>query len=80
MSSRNRVAQIYPWAMGGSLSVAYDYQGYGGGILSRLHTRSDTRPNTKKNTYEEQDINYQRELKEPLQNCICIRLCIYVNA
>jgi hypothetical protein len=34
---RNRVAQLYPRALG-SLSVAsYDSQGYGGGILSRLH-------------------------------------------
>jgi hypothetical protein len=38
-SPRNRVAQIYPWALG-SLSVASnDSQGYGGGILSRLHAR-----------------------------------------
>jgi hypothetical protein len=38
ISPRNRVAQIYPRALG-SLSVAsYDSQGYGGGILSRLHT------------------------------------------
>jgi hypothetical protein len=38
ISRRNRVAQIYPWALG-SLSVAsYDSEAYGGGILSRLHT------------------------------------------
>jgi hypothetical protein len=38
ISARNRVAQIYPRALG-SLSVAsYDSQGYGGGTLSRLHT------------------------------------------
>jgi hypothetical protein len=38
ISPRNRVAQLYPRALG-SLSVAsYDSQGYGGGILSRLHT------------------------------------------
>jgi hypothetical protein len=38
ISPRNKVAQIYPRALG-SLSVAsYDSQGYGGGILSRLHT------------------------------------------
>jgi hypothetical protein len=38
ISPRNRVAQIYPRALG-SLSVAsYDSQGCGGGILSRLHT------------------------------------------
>jgi hypothetical protein len=34
------VAQLYFRALG-SLSVAsYDSQGYGGGILSRIHTRS----------------------------------------
>jgi hypothetical protein len=38
ISPRNRVAQIYPQALG-SLSVAsYDSPGYGGGIVSRLHT------------------------------------------
>jgi hypothetical protein len=38
ISPRNKVAQIYPQALG-SLSVAsYDSQGYGGGILTRLHT------------------------------------------
>jgi hypothetical protein len=38
ISSKNRVAQLYPRALG-SLSVAsYDSQGYGGGILTRLQT------------------------------------------
>jgi hypothetical protein len=37
ISPRNRVAQIYSRALG-SLSIAsYNLQGYGGGILSRLH-------------------------------------------
>jgi hypothetical protein len=41
-SPRKRVAQIYPRALG-SLSVAsYDSQGYGGGILSRLHSTRDS--------------------------------------
>jgi hypothetical protein len=36
ISPRDRVAQLYPRALG-SLSVAsYDSQGYGGGILTRL--------------------------------------------
>jgi hypothetical protein len=34
---RNRVAQLYPQTLG-SLFVASDSQGYGGGIRSRLHT------------------------------------------
>jgi hypothetical protein len=38
ISPRNRMAQLYLRALG-SLSVySYDSQGYGGGILSRLHT------------------------------------------
>jgi hypothetical protein len=38
ISPKNRVVQIYPRALG-SLSVAsYDSHGYGGGILSLLHT------------------------------------------
>jgi hypothetical protein len=37
LSLRNRVAQLYPQALG-SISVAsYDSQGYGGGIRTRLH-------------------------------------------
>jgi hypothetical protein len=32
------VAQLYPQAQG-SLFVALDSQGYGGGILTRLHMR-----------------------------------------
>jgi hypothetical protein len=37
MSPSDRLAQIYPWALG-SLSVAsYDSQSYCGGILTRLH-------------------------------------------
>jgi hypothetical protein len=35
---KNRVAQLHPQARG-SLSIAfYDSQGYGGGILTHLHT------------------------------------------
>jgi hypothetical protein len=40
MSPSDRVAQLYPQAPG-SLFVAFcDSQGYGGSILTRLHTRS----------------------------------------
>jgi hypothetical protein len=38
LCSRNRVTQIYPRALGSLSVVSYDLQGYGGGILSRLHT------------------------------------------
>jgi hypothetical protein len=38
ISPRNRVAQLYPRALGSLSVVSYDSQGYGGGILSRLHT------------------------------------------
>jgi hypothetical protein len=38
MSPRNRVAQIYSRALGSSSGASYDSQGYGGGILTRLHT------------------------------------------
>jgi hypothetical protein len=41
---RNIVAQLYPQALG-SLSVAsYNWQGYGGSILTRLHTGSSDQP------------------------------------
>jgi hypothetical protein len=33
-----RVAQLYPRALGSLFVASYDSQGYGGGILTRLHT------------------------------------------
>jgi hypothetical protein len=38
ISSRNRVAQLYPNALGSLFVAYYDPQGYGGGIRPRLHT------------------------------------------
>jgi hypothetical protein len=38
ISSRNRVAKLYPQALGSLLVTSYDSQGYGGGIRPRLHT------------------------------------------
>jgi hypothetical protein len=32
------VAQLYPRALGSLFVASYDSQGYGGGILTRLHT------------------------------------------
>jgi hypothetical protein len=37
MSRRNRVAQLYPQALGSLFVTSYDSQGYGGGIRPRLH-------------------------------------------
>jgi hypothetical protein len=38
MSPRDSVAKLYPQATGSLFVVFYDSQGYGGGIVSRLHT------------------------------------------
>jgi hypothetical protein len=38
ISPRNKVAQLYPRAVGSLFVASYDSQGYGGGILTRLHT------------------------------------------
>jgi hypothetical protein len=38
ISPRNRVAQLYPRALGSLFAAFYDSQGCGGGILTRLHT------------------------------------------
>jgi hypothetical protein len=38
MSPSNRVARIYPQAPSSLFIALYDSQGYGGGILTRLHT------------------------------------------
>jgi hypothetical protein len=42
ISPRNRVAQLYPRALGSLFVASYDSLGYGGGIQTRLHmgTRS----------------------------------------
>jgi hypothetical protein len=37
ISQRNRVAQIYPEALGSLFVASYDSLGYGGGIRTRLH-------------------------------------------
>jgi hypothetical protein len=38
ISPRNRVAQLYPQALGSLFVASYDSQGYCGGIRTRLHT------------------------------------------
>jgi hypothetical protein len=38
ISPRNRVAQLYPQAMGSLFVASYDSQGYGGGLRTSLHT------------------------------------------
>jgi hypothetical protein len=38
ISPRKRVAQLYPRALGSLSVTSYESQGYGGGILTRLHT------------------------------------------
>jgi hypothetical protein len=38
ISPRNRVAQLYPQALGSLFVASYDSQSYGGGIRTRLHT------------------------------------------
>jgi hypothetical protein len=38
VSSRNRVSQFYPQALGSLFVASYDSQGYRGSIRTRLHT------------------------------------------
>jgi hypothetical protein len=37
ISPRNRMAQLYPQALGSLFVASYDSQGYGGGIRTHLH-------------------------------------------
>jgi hypothetical protein len=37
ISPRNRVAQLCLWTLGSIFFTSYDSQGYGGGIVTRLH-------------------------------------------
>jgi hypothetical protein len=46
MFHRNRVAQLYPRALGSLIVASYDLHGNGGGILTRLHT-DKSHPKTK---------------------------------
>jgi hypothetical protein len=39
MSPSDSVARLYPQALGSLIVAFYDSQGYGGGILTHLHTR-----------------------------------------
>jgi hypothetical protein len=39
ISPRNRVSQLCPQTLGSLLVVSYESQGYGGGIITRLHAR-----------------------------------------
>jgi hypothetical protein len=39
VSHRSRVSQLYPQALGSLFVASYDSQGYGRGILTRLHTQ-----------------------------------------
>jgi hypothetical protein len=41
ISIRNRVAQLYPQALGSLFVASYELQTYGGGIRARLHTGSE---------------------------------------
>jgi hypothetical protein len=43
ISPRDRVAQLYPQALGSLFVASYDSQGYGGVIRPRLHTGSSKR-------------------------------------
>jgi hypothetical protein len=45
ISLRNRVAQLYPQALGSLFVASYHSQGYGGGIRLRLHTGRSQRMN-----------------------------------
>jgi hypothetical protein len=38
LSPRNKLAQLYPWALDSFYVGSYDSQAYGGGILTRSHT------------------------------------------
>jgi hypothetical protein len=40
ISPRNRVAQLYPQALGSLFVASYDLQAYGGGIRTRLYAGS----------------------------------------
>jgi hypothetical protein len=63
ISPRNKVAQLYPWALESLFVASNDSQGYGGGILTRLHTGLDTKHNSRQDTWTKNDINHQPELR-----------------
>jgi hypothetical protein len=52
ISPRNRVTKIYPRALGSLFVASFDSQGYGGGILTRLHTGQSPSQGKGHNVYE----------------------------
>jgi hypothetical protein len=42
ISHRDRLARLYPQALGSLIIASYDSQGYGGGIRTHLHTGEET--------------------------------------
>jgi hypothetical protein len=71
---RNEVAQIYPRALGFRFVASYDLQGYGEGILTRLHTglristtkSTDTSIILEADTISSDQVDTKSELKSTL--------------
>jgi hypothetical protein len=69
ISPRNRVAQLYPQALGSLHVVSYDSQGYGGGILT-LPLPGGTGPSKSKvkskSRYDRRPVNQYVLVPNPL--------------
>jgi hypothetical protein len=80
ISSRNRVAQVYPQAMGSLFVASYDSQGYGGGMRTRLHTGSNS-PGKLLSFYNFARTEY-RTLNPTVGVFVCynLRICCHGNA
>jgi hypothetical protein len=76
ISPRNKVAQTYPRALG-SLSVAasYDSQGYGEGILTRLHVGHNSQLKFKFKLYLGTNSALALGQKKTLTESLSVLLC-----
>jgi hypothetical protein len=78
ISSRNRVAQLYPQALGSLFVVSYDSQGYGGGTRTRSDQLYSLGADHMKNTTSNTTSIFGRG--SLLTNGCCLVVCFTVVA
>jgi hypothetical protein len=67
INPRNRVAQLYPQALGSLFVASYDYQGYCGGIRTILHAGKECKYSSKQ-YIRIQFVPHRKCITSPLQS------------
>jgi hypothetical protein len=83
ISSRNRVARLYPQALGSLCVASYDSQGNGGGIRPRLHTGVDFISNIRREPKQQYQTSVNTldtiSVRFATHNMTCLRKCFRQN-